>query len=430
MAWYSAWRTPHATEAGMQLSRKAVLALTTSVLVLTSASFTNFSLLLHPIEVDFGWARATATLPYMVAMVTWGISSPFFGKLADDHGVRPVMLSGIVIMATGFLGMALAQNLWQLTLAFGVLVGASVGAAGIGMGALLVSKHFDARNRGWAVSVVQTASPLYPLLFAPLLFLLIKAFGWRSAALVSSGLLWFVALPIAWVGTRDPDTTRVAHYRRAPWSAVLPFLRNRSMLALCVARFSCGLAFFYTAHMVTLAMNKGLDAVVGTAALSVYGAAAVAWSLLFGWLADRHGRAHMLALSYAVRGLGSLVMATVVPNELLFYVLVAVGIGPTFGTIAVQNVLFYEAAGPRLAGLILGLSFIIHQLGSAIGPQLGSIVYDQTNTYDGYLFAIGVVLLGSAVITFNIKDIGSRMPEPAEPAVSTAPSPAPAGARG
>jgi MFS family permease len=202
------------------------------------------------------------------------------------------------------------------------------------------------------------------------------------------------------------------------------------MIALCVARFSCGLAFFFTAHMVTLAMNKGLDAAVGTAALSIYGAAAVAWSLLFGWLADRHGRARMLALSYAVRGLGALAMATVVPNELLFFVLVAVGVGPTFGTIAVQNVLFYEAAGPRLAGLILGLSFIIHQVGSALGPQLGSIVYDLTGTYDGYLFGIGVVLLASAVITFNIRDIGSRMPEKAEPTVGAGPAPAPAGARG
>ena len=78
MAWYSAWRTPHAREAAVQLSRKAVLAVTTGVLVLTSASFTAFSLFLHPIEVDFGWSRATVTLPYMIAMVAWGISATFF----------------------------------------------------------------------------------------------------------------------------------------------------------------------------------------------------------------------------------------------------------------------------------------------------------------------------------------------------------------
>ncbi len=35
-----------------------------------------------------------------------------------------------------------------------------------------------------------------------------------------------------------------------------------------------------------------------------------------------------------------------------------VAMGPTFGTIAVQNVMFYELVGPRMAGVILGLSII------------------------------------------------------------------------
>ena len=30
--------------------------------------------------------------------------------------------------------------------------------------------------------------------------------------------------------------------------------------------------------------------------------------------------------------------------------------------------MFYEIVGPRMAGVILGLSFIVHQIGSAGGP--------------------------------------------------------------
>jgi predicted MFS family arabinose efflux permease len=83
-------------------------------------------------------------------------------------------------------------------------------------------------------------------------------------------------------------------------------------------------------------------------------------------------------------------------------------------------VLFYEAAGARLAGVVLGLSFIVHQIGSAIGPQLGSIVYDATKTYDGYQFVIGLLLLASAAMTFNLKDSGMRLAEP--PAVAAVPA--------
>jgi MFS family permease len=405
----------------MQPSRNVVLALCTLVLMLTSAGMTSFSLYLPFIEAEFGWARAMVTLPYLVAMITWGVSSPLFGKLADDHGARPVLLGGIVMMATGFLTMGLAQNLWQLCLAFGVLVGAAMGAASTVIMSLLVSKQFPQRLRARAVSVVQTASPLNPLVFAPLLFLIVRMADWRTAAFFTSALLLAVALPLAWLGARDPDTGRLAARERAPWSACLPYLRDRTLLVLIVARVACGLAFFQTAHLVVLTMSKGFDVAAGTTALSVYGACAVGWTLLFGWLADRYGRARMLGLSYAVRGVGTVALATLPLNEPLFYILVAIAVGPTFATIAIQNVMFYEAVGPKLAGAMLGVSFIIHQLGAAIGPQIGSIVYDLTKTYDQYQFAIGLFLIASAAMTFNIQDRGAR---PRTPAVATAPAPA------
>jgi MFS family permease len=39
-----------------------------------------------------------------------------FGKLADDHGSRLVVLVGITLMAAGFAGMGLSRDLWQLSL--------------------------------------------------------------------------------------------------------------------------------------------------------------------------------------------------------------------------------------------------------------------------------------------------------------------------
>jgi hypothetical protein len=135
----------------------------------------------------------------------------------------------------------------------------------------------------------------------------------------------------------------------------------------------------------------------------------------------------MLGLSYAVRGVGSLILALTVPNELMFFLLVAIAVGPTFATIAIQNVLFYEAVGPRLAGLMLGLSFIIHQVASAVGPQVASIMFDATGSYNQYQLAVGFILLISAAITFNLKDFGEvegkgAETRTAEPSLSRAPA--------
>jgi len=396
----------------MKLSRNVVLLLCAAVVTITSIGMNSFSLFLKPIEAGFGWSRTMVTVPYMFGMLGWGVGGVLFGKLADDFGARRIILGGILLMAAGFFGMSFSQNLWQLSLWYGIMVGLAKGACGLVIISLLVAKHYDAKNRGLAVSVIQTASPLSPLFFTPVLYFLINTFDWRAAALASGVLLITVALPLAWLGARDPDDVVTSRHNRAAWGNCLPYLRDRSMLLMFAARFSCGVALFQSVHLVAIALSKGFDQATGAIAVGVFGGAAAVSALFFGWLSDRYGRARVLALTYLVRGLGTLVLALDMPNEIIFYAVVALAMGPTFGTIAVQNVMFYEIAGPRMAGVILGLSFIVHQIGSAGGPIFASIAFDMTGSYDGFMMAMGVILLASAVLIHKSINSDTRLPDP------------------
>jgi MFS family permease len=393
----------------MKISRTTVLLLSTAVVTMTSIGMSSFSLFLRPMESDFGWSRSMVTLPYMFAMLGWGAGAVLFGKLADDYGARRVILGGIVLMAAGFFGMSLSTSVWQLSLTYGLMAGMAMGACGLAIASLLVSQHYESESRGLAVSVLQTSAPLSPLLFAAPLYLLINRLGWRAGALATAILLITVALPLAWLGAHEPQAGQPR--ARLRWGACVPLLRNRSMLVMFAARFSCGVAFFQIAHLVTLALSKGFTTATGAAAVSVFGAAAAASALLFGWLSDRYGRTPMLALSYVVRGLGTFFLSFEIPNELMFFILVAVAIGPTFGTVAVQNVMFYEIAGPRLAGVILGLSFIVHQIGSAGGPMFASIVFDRTGSYDGFMAVMALILLASGALIYSNTHRQTQSPE-------------------
>jgi len=155
----------------MKISRTGILLLCTAVATMTSIGMSTFSLFLPPIEREFGLSRSLATLPYMVAMLGWAVGALTFGKFADDHGSRPVVLIGITLMAAGFAGMGLSSSLWQVSLTYGVMVGMAMGACSLVIMSLLVSKHF-ATNRGLAVAVIQTAPPMSPLLFAPVIYYL------------------------------------------------------------------------------------------------------------------------------------------------------------------------------------------------------------------------------------------------------------------
>lgn len=396
----------------MRLSRNMVLLLCAAVVTITSIGMNSFSLFLRPIEAEFGWSRTMVTVPYMFGMLGWGVGGVLFGKLADDFGARRVILGGILLMAAGFFGMSVSQGLWQLSLSYGIIVGLAKGACGLVIISLIVAKHYEAKNRGLAVSVIQTASPLSPLFFSPVLYFLIETFDWRAAALASGVLLVAIAFPLGWLGARDPDDVSTSRRNRASWADCLPYLRDRSMLLMFAARFSCGVGLFQTVHLVAIALSKGFDQATGAIAVGVFGGAAAISALLFGWLSDRYGRARVLALTYLVRGLGTLVLALDMPNELFFYAIVAVAIGPTFGTIAVQNVMFYEIVGPRMAGVILGLSFIVHQIGSAGGPMLASIAFDMTGSYDEFMIAMGVILLASAALVSGTINSDMRLAEP------------------
>ena len=391
----------------MNLSRNSILWLCTAAATITSISMNTFSLFLPPIEHEFTVSRSLATVPYMVAMLGWGAGGILFGKLAGDLGPRPVIIGGILLMASGYVGMGWSGNLWQLSLTYGLMVGLAMGACSQVILSLIVSKHFTAENRGLAVSVVQVASPLSPLLFAPIIYFLIRAYDWRAAAFAAGAILFFVALPLAWLGARDPAGSQASHGPRMAWSACLPYLRNRSMLVLFAVRFSCGVAFFQIAHLVALTTSKGFDAATGAKAVSVFGGAAVISALLFGWLSDRHGRARMLGASYLTRGIGTLLLSLDIGNEFAYYAVVGLAVGPTFGTVAVGNVLFYELVGPRMAGVVLGMSFIVHQIGSAGGPMIASLVFDRTGSYDGFMLVMSLILLASGLLLIREDKIGA-----------------------
>jgi len=383
-------------------SRTTILLACVAVVTLTSIGMSTFSLFLAPIQSEFGWSRSVATVPYTAAMIGWAVGAVLFGKLADDFDVRRVMLGGVVLMALGFLGMGLSRNLWQLLLTYGVMVGLAMGACGLAIVSLLVSKHFEAKDRGLAVSIIQTAPPLSALMFPPLIFLIMHKYDWRMAALASGALLACVALPLAWIGARDPASSGTRRDARVRWATCLPLLRERNVMVLFAARFSCGVAFFQIAHLVALTLSKGFNLAAGAKAVSVFGAAAIGSALLFGWLSDRYGRGRMLGLSYLLRGIGTFFLALNFSNELWFYVVVAVAIGPTFGTVAIQNVMFYEIFGPRMAGVVLGLSFIVHQIGAAGGPMIASIAFDRTGSYDGFMLVMAVILVVSGLAVYNI----------------------------
>jgi predicted MFS family arabinose efflux permease len=63
--------------------------------------------------------------------------------------------------------------------------------------------------------------------------------------------------------------------------------------------------------------------------------------------------------------------------------------------------------GARYLGLLYGIAFLSHQVGSFVGVWLGGFVYDQTGSYS-LVWYLGILLgLASAAVHLPIRERGA-----------------------
>jgi MFS family permease len=74
------------------------------------------------VQADFGIARGDASLPYTAAMIGFGLGGVFMGRLADRFGAMVPVLIGAVGLGSGFIAAGASDNLWQFSIAQGLLM--------------------------------------------------------------------------------------------------------------------------------------------------------------------------------------------------------------------------------------------------------------------------------------------------------------------
>ncbi|MDP2661455.1 MAG: MFS transporter [Dehalococcoidia bacterium] len=365
-----------------------------------SFAFSCYSLLVPEFLNEFSWTSSEAAIPFSLAMLAWGVTQPLVGALADARGTRLVILGGILVTALGFVLMSFAQNLWQIALAFGVLIGVAMSACGSVSFSLFISKWFTGSKRGSAVGIVQAATPASPMLLAPVFFFAMANFGWRPASMGFGLFLLIVGLPLAYLTIHDPEAGPAdghASETRGHWQEVLAALRNPPMRNLFISRFACGLSFLMVPYLAVAAIDSGLTPAQAAFAVSVYGASSVLGSVAGGLASDRFGRVNTLVMTYVIRGAGALVLGLFAMDAIWFYLAVALASGPIFATAAINNVQVFEMAGARRAGLIMGAGFVLHQVSAAVGPYASGLLFDWAHTYRISFLGLGVFLLLAAI---------------------------------
>ena len=166
---------------------------------------------LPAVQAEFGVDRATASLPYTLTMIGFGVGGVAMGRMADRFGIMLPALIGAVALSLGYIAAANATSLWQFALAHGLLIALLGGAASFGPIVADIS-HWFTRRRGIAVAIAASGNYLAGAIWPPLVQHFVQTVGWRQTHLGIGVVCAVTMIPLALALRRKPPAQ---HRRRS-----------------------------------------------------------------------------------------------------------------------------------------------------------------------------------------------------------------------
>src|SRR5262252_9316959 len=142
-----------------------VVAFVTFLALISSAGIrATATVMVLPLEHDFGWDRATVSIALSVNLLLFGLCGPFAGALMTRFGMRRVMVAALLTLslATGL--SVFMEQVWQMVGLWGVLVGLGAGAMALVLGATVATRWF-VKRRGLITGVFAAGNATGSLIF-------------------------------------------------------------------------------------------------------------------------------------------------------------------------------------------------------------------------------------------------------------------------
>lgn len=359
-----------------------------------------YGLLIGPMTQAFGWSRSQYSFALMLQVLVGLIVVPFAGKLIDRYGPRTILLRGIPVAVLGALLLPLVgQPIWQWWL-FAVIQGITMALVlPVGWIATVIRQFETSRGIALAFTLagVGLGAAIWPVAGA----FLLESLGWRWTFTALACAWAAVLFPLAFVGipndrrfARAPATGKVHQGRLAPT------LRSPTFLLLTIA----GSLFLITIyglnlHLIPMLKARGYTTEHAAGIASLAGIAAIFGRLLTGLLLD-----HL-----PTKPLGTAIFLLPLVAIFLLWSSMDMGWSPVLAVIilglslgAETDIIAYVASCEFDAAIFASAYAVVcavFGLCAGIGPFLVSVLYDASQSYDGFLMvACGLIVLGAGLI--------------------------------
>lgn len=350
----------------------------------------------------------------LITLAVSGLIAPLVGAIADRIGVRPLMVTGLALLALGNYLYASADSLSDIYLIHLLLAGTLAGA-GLLMSVMLVSKWF-VRHRGFAVGLTVAGTSIGNWAMPRINVMLIERFGWQDAFLYGA-ILPLLLIPVVLFVIREkpsdmglavPGADEAAS--GSPYAttgmAYLDALRTPSFWLLA----SIAMLTFYSVlgllqHIFLYVTSSGLSQATAANAVGGFALMGLLGKLISGLLADVLGRKRVFLATLCVMCSGAWMMLFTAQLGLWTPLLLA-GIG-WGGLYTLLQMLAADIFGVRELGKILGTITVLDAIGGGLGPAVTGFLRDQSGSYQ-LPFTVIAVFVTAALLLAGFLRIPKR----------------------
>jgi len=364
----------------------------------------TFGLFLTPMTVTYGWGREVFSFAIALQNLLWGASQPFAGLLADRYGARRVLWVGSLLYVLGLLGMAWSSTGDGLAASAGLVIGIAQSGVTYSVVFSAMGKLLPPERRSWAMGIVAAAGSFGQFLMVPVAAGLIAGLGWFVTLLIFAAAA-FLIVPLGSALTRGMSDTAAHGSGQSAGQAFTEAMREPGFVLLTLGYFVCGFqVVFIGVHLPAYLLDKGLNGNVGMTALALIGLFNIFGTYSAGILGGRWPKRYLLAGIYLSRSLVISLFLLLPLTPLSVYIFAATIGFLWLSTVPLTNAIVAQVFGVRYLGMLSGLVFFSHQIGSFLGVWLGGRLFDSTGSYDivwTICIALGVI---AALLNLPIKE--------------------------
>lgn len=364
----------------------------------------SLGLFMEPMVRGTGISVSGFGLAMAIQNLAWGIGQPFMGGLADRYGGRGVILVAALFYAIGLVLMGTA-GISGLMIGGGLLIGLATAGTSFGVIVGEVSRGVSPEIRQTVVSIVAAAGSIGTFVLAPVAQEMIEGIGWKAGLFIFAGLALAISMMAMPLKVNGGKTGAAARSEANAGKAIREAMSHPGFLAMTAAFFACGFQLIFVAtHLPNYISICGLPPSVGAQSLALIGGCNAVGTLVIGKLGQRYGNKLMLAIVYMGR-----------TTAIVAYVMLPVSVESTLIFAATMG-FFWLSVVPLVSGLIsgmfglanfgvlFGVMFLSHQVGSFLGAWLGGLTFDMSGSY--FIAWMSLVVIGAlaAIVQLSMDD--------------------------